>query len=53
MEKAGVRVMDGECRAALSAAGATVDDGAERVYLPPALVEECREAGERMARRLA
>ena len=42
LEKAGVRVMDGECRAALAAAGAKLDGGAERVYLPPALVEECR-----------
>lgn len=43
LEAAGVRVQDPECRDLLARAGAKVDPGGERVYLPGRLVEECME----------
>jgi trimethylamine:corrinoid methyltransferase-like protein len=49
LEKAGVRVHDPECRAALAKAGAKAEPNGEKVYLPGRLVEQC--LGERSPNR--
>ena len=42
LRRAGVRVLDTECRNLLAAAGAKPGADGERVCVPPELVEECR-----------
>lgn len=42
LQKAGVRVLDAECRKLLAAAGAKLAADGERVCVPLELVEECR-----------
>ena len=43
LEEAGVRVLDAECRALLSKAGATIEPASDTVSIPRQLVKECLE----------